>query len=107
MHNAHCLHGSVLAEYCDNFFCFCKNVGLVGFHVSLTIQKTPNDFACIFQGKYEEQFERSDEFQQQLIIKVREILTEKEWRRRKMQMRVTRFFCFFLLYDHVKNGVII
>ena len=44
------------------------------------------------QGKYEEQFERSDEFQQQLIIKVREILTEKEWRRRKMQMRVSRLF---------------
>lgn len=41
------------------------------------------------QGKYEEQFERSDEFQQQLIIKVREILTEKEWRRRKMQMRIS------------------
>jgi DnaJ homolog subfamily C member 8 len=40
------------------------------------------------QGKYEEQFERSDGFQQQLIIKVREILTDKEWRRRKMQMRV-------------------
>ncbi|KAL6645823.1 hypothetical protein ACP70R_017431 [Stipagrostis hirtigluma subsp. patula] len=40
-------------------------------------------------GKYEEQFERSDEFQKQLIIKVREILTEKEWRRRKMQMRIS------------------
>ncbi|KAF7049640.1 hypothetical protein CFC21_058142, partial [Triticum aestivum] len=41
------------------------------------------------EGKYEEQFERSDEFQKQLIIKVREILTDKEWRRRKMQMRIS------------------
>ncbi|KAG8096704.1 hypothetical protein GUJ93_ZPchr0013g36655 [Zizania palustris] len=41
------------------------------------------------EGKYEEQYERSDEFQKQLIIKVREILTDKEWRRRKMQMRIS------------------
>nr|CAB3501346.1 unnamed protein product [Digitaria exilis] len=45
--------------------------------------------SLVDEGKYEEQFERSDEFQQQLIIKVREILTEKEWRRRKMQMRIS------------------
>lgn len=50
--------------------------------------RNPNDLLAYMQGKYEEQFERSDEFQQHLIIKVREILTEKEWRRRKMQMRV-------------------
>jgi hypothetical protein len=54
--------------------------------------RTPNNLLVYVQGKYEEQFERSDEFQQQLIIKVREILTEKEWRRRKMQMRVSRLF---------------
>lgn len=42
---------------------------------------------CV-QGKYEHQFERSAEFQQQLKLKVREILTEQEWRRRKMAMRV-------------------
>uniref|UniRef100_A0A0E0NSR8 J domain-containing protein n=1 Tax=Oryza rufipogon TaxID=4529 RepID=A0A0E0NSR8_ORYRU len=41
------------------------------------------------EGKYEEQYERSEEFQKQLIIKVREILTDKEWRRRKMQMRIS------------------
>ncbi|XP_024314779.1 dnaJ homolog subfamily C member 8 [Brachypodium distachyon] len=46
-------------------------------------------FHIVDQGKYEEQFERSDEFQKQLIIKVREILTDKEWRRRKMQMRIS------------------
>ncbi|RLN41024.1 hypothetical protein C2845_PM01G09990 [Panicum miliaceum] len=45
--------------------------------------------SLVDEGKYEEQFERSDEFQQQLIIKVREILTEKEWRRKKMQMRIS------------------
>ncbi|XP_066389049.1 stress response protein NST1-like isoform X2 [Miscanthus floridulus] len=45
--------------------------------------------SLVDEGKYEEQFERSDEFQKQLIIKVREILTEKEWRRRKMQMRIS------------------
>lgn len=55
--------------------------------------RTPNDLLVHVQGKYEEQFERSDEFQQQLIIKVREILTDKEWRRRKMQMRVCRLDC--------------
>ncbi|XP_077224760.1 chaperone DnaJ-domain superfamily protein [Tasmannia lanceolata] len=41
------------------------------------------------EGKYEQQYEQSDEFQQQLKLKVREILTEQEWRRRKMQMRIS------------------
>ncbi|KAF6156023.1 hypothetical protein GIB67_035380 [Kingdonia uniflora] len=41
------------------------------------------------QGKYEQQFELSEEFQQQLKQKVRELLTEQEWRRRKMQMRIS------------------
>ena len=40
------------------------------------------------QGKYEQEYERSEEFQKQLKLKVRELLTEQEWRRRKMQMRV-------------------
>ncbi|PIA54306.1 hypothetical protein AQUCO_00900683v1 [Aquilegia coerulea] len=40
------------------------------------------------EGKYEQQYEKSDEYQQQLKMKVRELLTEHEWRRRKMQMRV-------------------
>ncbi|GAB2285615.1 hypothetical protein Dimus_020057 [Dionaea muscipula] len=39
--------------------------------------------------KFEEQHEKSDEFQQQLKLKVREILTEQEWRRRKMAMRIS------------------
>lgn len=42
----------------------------------------------MIQGKYEQQYEQSEEFQQELKMKVREILTEQEWRRRKMQMRV-------------------
>ncbi|KAJ4767350.1 hypothetical protein LUZ62_032631 [Rhynchospora pubera] len=45
--------------------------------------------ATVDEGKYEEQYERSEEFQVQLKLKVREILAEKEWRRRKMQMRIS------------------
>ncbi|PKU69454.1 J domain-containing protein spf31 [Dendrobium catenatum] len=45
--------------------------------------------ALVDEGKYEHQYERSEEFQQQLKLKVREILTEQEWRRRKMQMRIS------------------
>ncbi|PIA54304.1 hypothetical protein AQUCO_00900683v1 [Aquilegia coerulea] len=41
------------------------------------------------EGKYEQQYEKSDEYQQQLKMKVRELLTEHEWRRRKMQMRIS------------------
>ncbi|KAL5709077.1 hypothetical protein ACHQM5_019803 [Ranunculus cassubicifolius] len=41
------------------------------------------------EGKYEQQYEKSDEYQQQLKLKVRELLTEHEWRRRKMQMRIS------------------
>lgn len=40
------------------------------------------------QGKYELQYEDSEEFKQKWKQRVREILTEQEWRRRKMQMRV-------------------
>jgi hypothetical protein len=59
-------------------------------------------FCAYVQGKYEDQFERSDEFQKQLIIKVREILTEKEWRRRRMQMRASEVFKNIETY-HLKN----
>ncbi|XP_072974081.1 J domain-containing protein spf31 [Typha angustifolia] len=45
--------------------------------------------AQVDEGKYEQQYERSEEFQQQLKTKVREILTDQEWRRRKMQMRIS------------------
>ncbi|CAN1171151.1 DnaJ homolog subfamily C member 8 [Linum perenne] len=45
--------------------------------------------SMVDEGKYEQEFERSEEFQQQLKLKVREILTEQEWRRRKMQMRLS------------------
>uniref|UniRef100_A0A2N9G6V2 Uncharacterized protein n=1 Tax=Fagus sylvatica TaxID=28930 RepID=A0A2N9G6V2_FAGSY len=34
-------------------------------------------------------YEQSEEFQQELKLKVRELLTEQEWRRRKMQMRIS------------------
>lgn len=45
-------------------------------------------YVFFLQGKYEQEYEKSDEFQHQLKLKVREILTDQEWRRRKMQMRV-------------------
>ncbi|KAK1282998.1 hypothetical protein QJS10_CPB22g01308 [Acorus calamus] len=45
--------------------------------------------SLVDEGKYEQQFEASEEFQQQLKLKVREILTEQEWRRRKMKMRIS------------------
>ncbi|RWR90169.1 J domain-containing protein spf31 [Cinnamomum micranthum f. kanehirae] len=45
--------------------------------------------SLVDEGKYEQQYERSEEFQLQLKLKVREILTEQEWRRRKMQMRIS------------------
>ncbi|EPS68208.1 hypothetical protein M569_06562 [Genlisea aurea] len=45
--------------------------------------------SMVDEGKYEQEYERSEEFRQQLILKVREILTEQEWRRRKMQMRIS------------------
>ncbi|KAL7084750.1 hypothetical protein ACP275_14G240200 [Erythranthe tilingii] len=45
--------------------------------------------SLVDEGKYEQEFERSEEFQQQLKLKVRELLTDQEWRRRKMQMRIS------------------
>ncbi|KAL3850249.1 hypothetical protein ACJIZ3_012131 [Penstemon smallii] len=45
--------------------------------------------SLVDEGKYEQEYERSDEFQQQLKLKVRELLTDQEWRRRKMQMRIS------------------
>ncbi|KAL0370239.1 UNVERIFIED_CONTAM: DnaJsubfamily C member 8 [Sesamum angustifolium] len=45
--------------------------------------------SLVDEGKYEQEYERSGEFQQQLKLKVRELLTEQEWRRRKMQMRIS------------------
>nr|GMD61622.1 J domain-containing protein spf31-like [Ipomoea batatas] len=45
--------------------------------------------SLVSEGKFEQEYEQSEEFQQQLKLKVREILTEQEWRRRKMQMRIS------------------
>ncbi|CAI9105796.1 OLC1v1004809C1 [Oldenlandia corymbosa var. corymbosa] len=45
--------------------------------------------SIVDDGKYEQEYEKSPEFQQELKLKVREILTEQEWRRRKMQMRIS------------------
>lgn len=48
-----------------------------------------NALFVVNQGKYEQQYEQSEEFQQEVKKKVQELLTEQEWRRRKMQMRVS------------------
>ncbi|OIW09363.1 hypothetical protein TanjilG_01334 [Lupinus angustifolius] len=45
--------------------------------------------SMVEEGKYDKQYEQSEEFQKELKIKVRELLTEQEWRRRKMQMRIS------------------
>uniref|UniRef100_A0A7N1A1Z7 J domain-containing protein n=1 Tax=Kalanchoe fedtschenkoi TaxID=63787 RepID=A0A7N1A1Z7_KALFE len=45
--------------------------------------------SLVDDGKYEQQYEQSEEFQQLLKLKVRELLTDQEWRRRKMQMRIS------------------
>ncbi|KAL5982616.1 hypothetical protein ACLOJK_016690 [Asimina triloba] len=54
------------------------------------IKSLVDEYAGLPQlGKYEQLYQQSDEFQQQLKQRVREILTEQEWRRRKMQMRIS------------------
>ncbi|KAH0660783.1 hypothetical protein KY289_029531 [Solanum tuberosum] len=45
--------------------------------------------SLVTEGKYDQEHEQSEEFQQQLKLKVREILTDQEWRRRKMAMRIS------------------
>ncbi|CAI9277574.1 unnamed protein product [Lactuca saligna] len=45
--------------------------------------------SLVDEGKYEQEYEKSDDFQLQLKLKVRELLTDQEWRRRKMQMRIS------------------
>ncbi|KAK4375844.1 hypothetical protein RND71_006521 [Anisodus tanguticus] len=45
--------------------------------------------SLVTEGKYDQEHEQSEEFQQQLKLKVRDILTKQEWRRRKMAMRIS------------------
>ncbi|CAA7403776.1 unnamed protein product [Spirodela intermedia] len=45
--------------------------------------------SLVDEGKYEQQYEQSEEFLLLLKQKVRELLTDQEWRRRKMQMRIS------------------
>lgn len=59
----------------------------------ITLYFGSRDLLChvdLAQGKYDQHYESTEEFKQELKLKVREILTEQEWRRRKMQMRVCR-----------------
>ncbi|KAL8129973.1 hypothetical protein V2J09_019128 [Rumex salicifolius] len=50
---------------------------------------TASKMKSIVDEKFAEKHEKSDGFQQQLKLKVRELLTEQEWRRRKMAMRIS------------------
>ncbi|TKY61660.1 J domain-containing protein spf31 [Spatholobus suberectus] len=45
--------------------------------------------SLVEEGKYDKQYEQSEEFQQELKVKVRELLTEQECSRRKMQMKIS------------------
>ncbi|KAF2570111.1 hypothetical protein F2Q70_00005703 [Brassica cretica] len=45
--------------------------------------------SLVDEGKHEQLYEQSEEFQKELKLKVREILTDQEWRRRKMAMRIS------------------
>ncbi|KAK4369601.1 hypothetical protein RND71_013393 [Anisodus tanguticus] len=45
--------------------------------------------SLVTEGKFDQEHEQSEEFQHQLKLKVKEILTDQEWRRRKMAMRIS------------------
>lgn len=45
--------------------------------------------SMVDEGKAEGSFEHSEEFRQAWKLRVREILTEQEWRRRKLTMRIS------------------
>ncbi|KAG6760740.1 hypothetical protein POTOM_033920 [Populus tomentosa] len=62
--------------------------------------------SLVDEGKYDQQYEWSEEFQQELKLKVREILTDQEWRRRKMQMRVSSWRDFMKTGKKGKKGEI-
>lgn len=77
---------------CTIRVCYSKAYQIVNFK-QIIVQINVN---LCEQGKSEQQYEQSEEFKQQLKIKVREILTDQEWRRRKMAMRV--FYPIFVHY---------
>lgn len=45
--------------------------------------------SLVTEGKFDQEYEQSEEFQHNLKLKVKEILTDQEWRRRKMAMRIS------------------
>ncbi|KAL2932763.1 J domain-containing protein spf31 [Bienertia sinuspersici] len=50
---------------------------------------TASKYKSLNDEKFDHEYEQSEEFKQKLKLKVREILTEQEWRRRKMAMRIS------------------
>ncbi|KAG5403515.1 hypothetical protein IGI04_009634 [Brassica rapa subsp. trilocularis] len=69
-----CLYSSVVSSDCYIVTTQCSKACYLQFHI------------C---GKHEQIYEQSEEFQKELKLKVREILTDQEWRRRKMVMRIS------------------
>ncbi|CAN6812040.1 unnamed protein product [Brassica oleracea] len=64
-----------------------KSMGVVVTHDLINGCKEPR--RSLLSGKDEQIYEQSEEFQKELKLKVREILTDQEWRRRKMAMRIS------------------
>ncbi|KAG6789136.1 hypothetical protein POTOM_005226 [Populus tomentosa] len=77
---------------------------VAGIHLSADSHLTI--LSSFSPGKYDQQYEQSEEFQRELKLKVREILTDQEWRRRKMQMRVSSWRDFMKTGKKGKKGEI-
>uniref|UniRef100_A0A803KRA0 J domain-containing protein n=1 Tax=Chenopodium quinoa TaxID=63459 RepID=A0A803KRA0_CHEQI len=52
-------------------------------------KETASKIKFMVDEKFDKEYEQSEEFKKQLKLKVREILTEQEWRGRKMAMRIS------------------
>lgn len=61
----------------------------------------------VFKGKYEHMYEQSEKFQLELKLKVQEILTLQEWRRRKNadegMLKALLFPCFYRLFSFLAS----
>ncbi|KAJ7981245.1 DnaJ domain containing protein [Quillaja saponaria] len=64
----------------------CGEITRSQHHIS---SKDSHTLSPTVKGKYDQQCEQSEGFKQELKMKVCELLTEQEWRRRKMQMRIS------------------
>lgn len=72
----------------------CQNILIFRFYSTRKILKTFYKLqrsikSMVDEGKFENQFEHSDDFRQAWKKRVRDMLTEQEWRRRKLTMRIS------------------